>query len=180
MAPPTDSRLGPGLLTLDSTEFGPQIANVSLEPAQSSEDGTPTLGDPDPLPLIEESWVLRGEAIQDFELAAGFVNFCMDNALTEVDFTFEPDSATANSSVYEGTCMIVSVPIGGDVSAQITSAFEFPVVGTPTRTNPALLAGDSDDARKARELRRKRTTLTVAAAAKGSSSKGSKGSKAAA
>lgn len=176
MAPPVDSRLGPGLLTLGATEFGPQISNVSLEPSQSSEDGTPTLGDPDPLPLVEESWVLKGEAIQDFEEAAGFVNYCMDNALTEVAFTFEPDSDTANSSVYSGTCMITSVPIGGDVSAQITTAFEFPVSGVPERTNPALLAGAlSDEARAARAARRKRSTITVAAAGKRSSSSSSKG-----
>ena len=160
-----DSRLGPGTLTLGAgagTDFGAQISNVSLEPSQDSEDGTPTLGEPDPLPLVTESWVLKGEAIQDFGEADGFVNYCFDNALTEVDFTFEPDSGTPGSSVYAGTCMITSVPIGGDVSAQITSAFEFPVNGTPARTNPATMSA-SAEVLEAREARRKRSTATVAA-----------------
>jgi len=174
MPAPVDSRLGPGVLTLDAVEYGAQISNVLLEPAQDSEDGTPTLGDPDPLPLITESWVLKGEAIQDWEAAAGFVNFCFDNALSEVPFIFEPDSATPNSSRYAGTCMITSVPIGGDVSAQQTAAFEFPVVGTPARTNPAALSGAKDpEAVKAREARRKRSSLTVKAAARKPSSSSS-------
>jgi hypothetical protein len=162
MTPPVDSRLGPGLLKLGAVDYGAQISNVTLEPSQDTEDGTPTLGDPDPAPLITESWVLTGEAIQDWEDAAGFVNYCFDNALAEVAFEFEPDSATPDSSVYAGTCLITSVPIGGDVASQQTSAFEFPVVGTPTRTNPAALSEAAED-RKAREARARRSTLTVRA-----------------
>jgi hypothetical protein len=162
MAAPTDSRLGPGVLSLGSTDFGAQISNVTLEPSQDSTDGTPTLGDPDPAPLIEESWVLSGEAIQDFGDADGFLNYCFDNALSEVAFTFEPDSTTAGSSVYAGTCLITSVPIGGDVSAQITSAFEFPVVGTPTRTNPATMSGAGAEETAARAKRRSRAKSSKA------------------
>jgi hypothetical protein len=135
MPAPTDSRLGPGTLTLGGVEFGVQISNVTLEPAQDSEDGTPTLGNPDPLPEVTESWVLSGEAIQDFEDPAGFVNYCMDNALTVVPFVWEPN--TDAETQYTGDVLVTSIPVGGDVSAQNTSSFEFAVEGTPARVDPA-------------------------------------------
>ena len=157
MAPPIDSRLGPGTLTLGAVEYGAQIANVTLEPSTDEEDGTPTLGDPDPLPELTESWVLTGEAIQDFEEAAGFVNYCMDNALSVVAFVWEPN--TDAGVTYQGNVLITSVPIGGDVSAQIRSSFEFPVQGTPTRTDPgAAPAVASREAAAARA--RRRSSLT--------------------
>ena len=131
MAPPIDSRLGPGTLKLGATDFGAQVANATLEPSTDEEDGTPTLGDPDPLPELTESWVLTGEVIQDFEEDAGFVNYCMDNALSVVAFEFVPNSDTTNK--WTGDVLITSVPIGGDVSVQIRSSFEFPVQGTPVR-----------------------------------------------
>lgn len=149
MAPPIDSRLGPGTLTIGGVERGAQIANVTLEPSTDEEDGTPTLGDPDPLPEVAESWVLSGEAVQDFEDPDGFVNYCMDNALTVQPFVWEPN--TDAETTYQGSVLVLSVPIGGDVSAQNRSSFEFPVQGTPTRTDPA--AAPSPTARAARAAR---------------------------
>lgn len=172
MAAPTDTRLGPGTLMLGAAEYGAQIANVTLEPSQDSEDGTPTLGNPDPLPEVTESWVLSGEAIQDFEDAAGFVNFCMDNALTVVAFTWVPN--TDAGVEYAGDVLITSVPIGGDVSAQNTSSFEFPVQGTPTRTDPAAAPASSSRAVAAARARRR---SSLAAAGRKAEAKGSKGGK---
>lgn len=136
MAPPIDTRLGPGTLKLGAplVDYGAQISNVLLEPSTDEEDGTPTLGDPDPLPEVAESWVLTGEAVQDFEEEAGFVNWCFDHALEVVAFEWVPNSDAGQK--WTGNCLIKSVPIGGDVSAQNTSAFEFPVQGTPVRVAP--------------------------------------------
>ena len=44
----TDSRLGPGTLSLGGTDFGVQISNVRLVPNIDRQDGTPTLGIPKP------------------------------------------------------------------------------------------------------------------------------------
>jgi hypothetical protein len=126
-----DSRLGPGTLTVGGTEYGVQISNVKLTPDVSTEDGTPTLGIPEPSPLSTIAWKLAGSAIQDWEEDAGFVNYCMDNGLAEVPFIWVPlDDATVE---YSGTCQILPVEIGGDVAVQQTTDFEFPVIGTPTR-----------------------------------------------
>lgn len=157
MAPPIDSRLGPGTLKLGTplVDYGAQIANVRLEPSQDSEDGTPTLGEPDPLPEVTESWVLTGEAVQDFTEPDGFVNWCADNALTEQAFEFTPD--TAEGTKWTGTVLVTSVPIGGDVAAQNRAEFEFAVQGTPARTDgPASApAGGSRAAKRAKETRRR-------------------------
>lgn len=134
MPTPTDSRLGPGLLKLGGVDYGVQIANVSLEPDQKSDDGTPTLGNPDPLPEVEETWTLKGSAIQDWEDAAGIVNYCFDNALSVVAFEWTPNTDAATK--WTGNVLLTSLPIGGDVSAQNTSDFEWAVQGVPTRVDP--------------------------------------------
>jgi hypothetical protein len=177
MAPPIDTRLGPGTLKLGAplVDFGAQISNVMLEPSTDEEDGTPTLGDPDPLPELAESWVLTGEAVQDFEEPTGFVNYCMDNALSVVAFEWVPN--TPAGTKYAGNVLLTAVPIGGDVAAQVKSAFEFPVQGTPVRTDPpGAPAQSSREAIAARRARRSSLSPRPAVAEKASSS--SSGSKA--
>jgi len=130
-----DSRLGPGTLTIATNDYSYQIANAALEPDISDEDGTPTLADPDPAPLATISWKLTGSAVQDFELGAeSFLNYLMDNALSEVAFEFTPNTAATTS--YTGTVQLRPATIGGDAGVQITSDFELPVIGAITRTDP--------------------------------------------
>ena len=143
-----DSRLGPGTLTLGGAEYGQQITNVVLTPSIDSTDGTPTLADPDPLPEQKETWALEGSAIQDFELALGFVNYCFDNAGSEVAFEWTPE--TAKGSKWSGTCLVTSIPIGGDAGTQITADFSFAVNGKPTRVDGAAALASSSS-RTARE-----------------------------
>jgi hypothetical protein len=137
--PLADSRLGPGTLTLATFDHSFQIANVALEPDVSDEDGTPTLAVPEPAPLATVAWALTGTAIQDFELPAGFVNYCMDNALAEVAFEWVPNTAYGLLK-YAGTCQVRPVTVGGDVAVQITTDFSFPCIGEPVRTDAAARA----------------------------------------
>jgi hypothetical protein len=133
-----DSRLGPGTLTIATIERSYQIANVRLEPDISENDGTPTLAVPAPPPEAVIGWKLSGSAIQDWEQGAdSFVNYLMDNALDEVAFDWVPETATTGLK-YSGTVQLRPVTIGGDAGVQITSDFELPLVGAPTRTDPAL------------------------------------------
>ena len=132
--PLTDSRLGPGTLTFDaSNDFSAQAAAVRLTPSVDSEDGTPTLETPDPAALLTLSWALNLSAIQDWEDAAGLVNYLMDNALSEVPFSWTP--LTADGTKYDGTVQIVPIEIGGDVGVQVVTDVELPLVGEPTRTD---------------------------------------------
>jgi hypothetical protein len=133
--PTLDSRLGPGTLTLGTTDRGAQVSNCRLVPSNNSTDGTPTLGTPAPAADIETTWALTGSAIQDWEDPAGFVEYCRISNNTEVTFEWEPNSA--KGITYTGTCKVVAVEIGGDVAAQNTSDFEFSLVGVPVRSDAA-------------------------------------------
>lgn len=133
MTAPVDSRLGPGTLTLGATDYGAQASNVRLVPDHNEEDGTPTLGDPTPAPDITTSWTLSGAAIQDWEEPLGFVEFCRDNNNTNVTFSWVPNSGAGVT--FSGTCKVKAIEIGGDVSVQNSSDFEFPVVGAITRVD---------------------------------------------
>jgi len=142
--PATDSRLGPGTLTLEANDFSAQAAAVRLTPSVDSTDGTPTLAEPEPAPLSTVSWALNLDAIQDWEDAAGIVNYLMDNALAEVPFVWTP--STADGTAYNGTVQIIPIEVGGDVAVQVVTSVELPIVGTPTRVDGVV--GASSRAKK--------------------------------
>lgn len=144
--PFADSRLGPGTLTLEAVEFNTQVSACRLTPEVSSEDGTPTLAVPDPAPETSIAWALNIDAIQDFEEAAGLVNYLMDNALSEVPFTWTP--LTADGTSYAGTVQIVPMEIGGDVAVQVVTSVELPLVGEPTRTDGVVMAAGASKSEK--------------------------------
>jgi hypothetical protein len=133
--PLIDSRLGPGTITFGAVDYSYQASNVRITPSINETDGTKTLADPKPPPLAEISWALEGTVIQDFDAATGFVNWAMDNALSEVAFVFIP--ATATTVSYAGTVQVRPVEIGGDAGVQVTTDFSMPLVGDPTRTDAA-------------------------------------------
>jgi hypothetical protein len=150
--PLTDSRLGPGTLSLATVDYSFQVANAVLTPDVSEEDGTPTLATPEPSPLATIKWALEGTVIQDFTAGPeAFVHYCMDNALDEVAFSFVPATAAAGLA-YSGTVQIRPVAIGGDAAVQITTDFSFPIVGPIVRTDPTAggLAASSSSSSKGR------------------------------
>src|SRR4029077_3121553 len=110
-------------------------------PDVSSDDGTPTLAEPDPAPESKIAWALNIDAIQDFDEPLGIVNYLMDNALAEQPFTWTPN--TPGGTVYSGTVQIVPIEIGGDVAVQVVTSVELPVVGTPTRVDGTTVAASS-------------------------------------
>lgn len=129
--PFTDSRLGPGTIDFDGDDFSVQVASCALVPSTNETDGTPTLTTPEPSPEVTFDWVLSGDTISDWGDVAGFVNWAMDNAGTEVDFTFTP--STAAGVDYTGTVQVRPIQIGGDVAVQSVVSFEFPLTAGPTR-----------------------------------------------
>ena len=131
--PVIDSRLGPGTLTFQGPEdFSLQVASAKIVPSVAETDGTPTLGEPDPAPEMTVTWALSGNTISDWSDDEGFVNWAMDNSGTEKTFEFEP--LTSAGMAYTGTVQIRPIEIGGDVAVQSSVAFEFPLIGDPTRT----------------------------------------------
>jgi hypothetical protein len=141
--PFADSRQGPGTLKLATNEFNTQASAVRLTPSVNSEDGTPTLAEPDPAPESSIDWALNIDAIQDFTEPAGLVNYLMDNALAEVPFEWTP--LTADGVIYSGTVQIVPMEVGGDVAVQVVTSVELPVVGEPTRVDGTMTARASKE-----------------------------------
>jgi hypothetical protein len=149
--PTTDSRQGPGKLTIGETapdliEVAPQASAVKLTPTVNSNDGTPTLETPEPAPETDVTWSLNVSAIQDFEDPVGFVNFLMDHALAELPFVWLPidDAGLPGSTVsYAGTLQVVPIEVGGDVAVQVVTDVELPLVGQPVRTDPAAAAASA-------------------------------------
>lgn len=130
-----DSRLGPGTLSLGTVDAaGCQMSNVKLTPDSAEEDGTPTLCDPKPAPMVETTWALTGTAVQDWESSEGFVEFCRLNDGTTQTFSWVPNTSLTEPVTYSGECQVRAVEFGGDVAVQNTTDFEFPVVGEFTRT----------------------------------------------
>ena len=133
-----DSRQGPGTLTLGTmTGAGCQMSAVKLVPSRSETDGTPTLCEPDPAPMVETSWALEGTAVQDWEEDAGFVEFARMNDGMTVTFAWVPN--TRKNVTYTGSAQVRAVEFGGDIAVQTTTDFSFPVIGGITRTNDADL-----------------------------------------
>lgn len=147
--PITDSRQGPGTLTLEAHDFSYQAAAVRLTPDVSSEDGTPTLAVPEPAPDTTVSWALNIDAIQDFTNPTGLVNFLMDNALAEVDFVWTP--LTSDATSYGGTIQVVPMEIGGDVAVQTITSVELPLIGQPNRTDGVAMASTRGKAKEVKD-----------------------------
>jgi hypothetical protein len=139
----TDSRVKNGTLGLGETpiQFETQATNVAIVPDHTQEDGVETLSGDMSSPSLTTTYSLVITAIQDFDDAAGFVAYTWDESGTEVPFTWEPSGATGPT--YAGTCQIRAVEVGGDVATQLTTEAEFPIVGVPTRTEPAAQAAST-------------------------------------
>jgi len=129
-----DSRQGPGTLTLGTmTGAGCQMSNVRLVPSRTETDGTATLCDPSPAPMVETSWALAGTAIQDWERSDGFVEFARLNDGLTVAFEWVPN--TGKDVTFTGSAQVRAVEFGGDVSSQNTTDWEFPVIGDIERVD---------------------------------------------
>ena len=126
-------RLGPGTLTFGAgpNDFSMQVSRCVLVPDNQEEEATPTLGEPFPVAEVQTNWTLEGDAISDWAQADGFINWAFDNKNTEQAFEFVPN--TGETIMWSGTCRIVAMEIGGDVQAQISTSFSFPVKGQPVR-----------------------------------------------
>jgi len=149
-----ESRVKSGVLTLGGTggtggtDFSCQPTNIRVTPT-TDDDGDPVetlCGDMIPAGK-KESWVLAGTAIQDFDDDAGFLSYCYDNALTTVEFTWQPNVTGAPE--WAGSVLIEALEEGGDVNTRITTDFEFDILGKPTRTYSVAADAATADAEKA-------------------------------
>lgn len=134
--PITESKLKNGTLTLDAVEFGVPMTNVKVTPTHD-EDGDPveTLSGDQLTPDVTRGNTLSMTAIQDWDNAAGFVNFTWLNDLETVPFVWRPKGLTGPS--YSGNVEVRAVEVGGDVNKRITTEAEWTCEGPVIRTEAA-------------------------------------------
>jgi len=132
-----ESRLKDGILTLGTTpeDFSCQVTNCRINSSYDDDgDAVETLcGDTIPPGRKLGGRALAGTVIQDWSAATGsFIDYCWDNDLTVVAFSFTP----ATGTVLTGDCRIEvpSETYGGDVNVRLTSDFEFGIIGDVVRT----------------------------------------------
>ena len=130
-----ESRLKEGTLTLGvtpGTTFACQATNVRVTPNYDDDGDDLEVLCGDTIPAgKKETWVLAGTSVQDFDSPDGFLAYCYDNAMTTVDFTWQPNVA---APTWAGQCVVVALEEGGDVNSRLTTDWEFDIVGRPTRT----------------------------------------------
>lgn len=126
--------LGPGTLkfgaTGDEQEFAQQCSNVRLEPSTDTDDSVPVLSGEEIDGDSTETWVIAGTLYQRYD-ADALQDWCFDNRLTTMPFTFTPKEGAASS--WKGQAKITAITIGGDVKVKNTSDFEFTLVGAPEK-----------------------------------------------
>lgn len=141
----TESRLKDGVLSLGATplDFSCQVTNARITSTYDDDgDAIETLcGDQIPAGRKLSGRGLAGTFVQDWTDAAGITEYCFDNDLAEVAFTYTPNVAGPTLS---GTLRI-EVPAetyGGDVNTRITSDFEWALTAPLVRTPGTRAAAD--------------------------------------
>jgi hypothetical protein len=142
--PATTVKLGPGLLTIGETgtpvDFTCQVIGARVEWSVDADDPVQVLcGDSVPGDRTYGA-SLTGSLFQDLGLATGIVAFSWANKGVEVPFTFVPNDAAAQEVA--GTLVMDPLSVGGDeAGANMTSDFDWAIVGEPTLAAVAVGAG---------------------------------------
>jgi hypothetical protein len=149
-----ESRLKKGVLTLGPTDtpdldFSCQVTNARIKSSYNDDDGEETLcGDMVAGDTTLKGRSLAGTAIQDFDSADGWVNYCFAHDLEIVPFVYTPNAT--GSPTYTGNVR-VRVPdetAGGDVNTRLKADFEWQISGTlgiAYPEAPPLAAGEPVD-----------------------------------
>ena len=129
-------KLGPGTITIGETgtelDFSCQVtaAHVDTE-VDEGDEVTVLCGDVVP-GARTYSHTFAGTLLQDLD-AEGIVAYSWDHAGEAVPFSFTPSTAIA--AKVDGELILDPLTIGGDEAGQnMTSDYEWAIVGTPTFT----------------------------------------------
>lgn len=154
--PTTTTKLGPG--TLEIGELGTEIdisclVNNAVIAADKDEgDATTKLCGDVRAGSVTYTFALSGNMDTDVADASGFFALSQSAPGTEQSFVFTPNTEAGTSAA--GTLVIDPLDFGADESgADLTSDFEFTIVGSVTYTYPAGggAAADSQTTSRRRE-----------------------------
>lgn len=135
--PDTTAKLGPGLLKIGTTgteiDVSCLVNNAVIAADKDEGDATTKLcGDVRP-GSVTYTYALSGNMDTDVADDAGFFALSQSAPGTQQSFTFTPSTAAGTSAT--GTLTIDPLDFGADESgADLTSDFEFTIVGAPVYT----------------------------------------------
>ena len=138
--PTTTAKLGPGLLTIGQTgtpiDVSCLVNNAVIAADKDEGDATVKLcGDTRP-GSVTYTYALSGNMDTDIADDAGFFALSQAEPGSVQDFVFTPSTAAATSAA--GQLVIDPLDFGADeTGADLTSDFEFTIVGQPVYTYPA-------------------------------------------
>lgn len=133
-APTLAQKLGPGIL-----KFGKVGSEKEFQSRTTATKYKPELTLPDRKKMLDHStfqgegeWggSISGSFFQEYSMT-GLLAWCLENAGTEMPFTFTPLKGAGNMQI-SGTCVIMPVEVGGDPDKTNETEFEFPVNGKAT------------------------------------------------
>ena len=128
------NKLGPGTVSIGETgteiDFSCQVTAAHVDWTEDAEDSVTVLcGESVPGSRTYES-VFAGTLLQDLGATEGIVEFTWTHKGEQVPFKFVP--STAAGKQVTGELILTPLTVGGDeAGANMTSDFEFPIVGDP-------------------------------------------------
>jgi hypothetical protein len=145
--PTTTTTLGPGTLEIGSvgTEIDVSclVNNAVIAADKDEGDATTKLCGDVRAGTVTYTYALSGNMDTDVADSAGFFALSQAEPGSQQTFTFTPNTAAGTSAT--GTLVIDPLDFWADESgADLTSDFEFTIVGRPTYTYPAALGAEAD------------------------------------
>jgi len=148
--PDTTGKLGPGLLTIGATgaeiDVSCLVNNASISSEKDEADSTTKLCGDVRAGGVTYSFTLSGNMDTDVADDAGLFALSQSAAGSEQDFVFTPSTDAVTSAA--GKLILDPLDFGADeMGADLTSDFEFRIIGKPTYTfGIGAAADESSDA----------------------------------
>lgn len=118
------------VLKLGGTTFTNQVWRARLVPDTPVQQQRTLVPDGTISDVDSASWTLELTGVQDYE-TGGLGAYMNTNAGSQVAFVLAPKSGTGKKQA-AGTCIIMSVPFGGEQGEFAQFEAELPVIGSPT------------------------------------------------
>lgn len=147
--PLTTTTLGPGVLTIGATgteiDVSCLVNNALISAEKDESDATTKLCGDVRAGTVTYTYSLSGNMDTDVGDAAGFFALSQSAPGSQQAFVFTPN--TANGTSASGICTIDPLDFGADeAGADLTSDFEFTIVGKPVYAYGAPLPDPEADA----------------------------------
>jgi hypothetical protein len=149
--PNTTGQLGPGVLEIGTTgteiDVSCLVNNAVIAADKDESDSTTKLCGDVRAGTVTYTYALSGNMDTDIADDAGFFALSQSAPGSQQNFTFTPSSAAGTTAT--GTLVIDPLDFGADeAGADLTSDFEFTIVGTPVYTYGAGLPLAADDSER--------------------------------